>query len=642
MGQETQGQPPVVGGVAGGPVAERGNVGPHGMRMVKLDPSRSPTELLRDLLATGGYPISMASKVGTEAHNEIRLTEVVAKEMQYGNTELTVTLDGETKDELSKNNTLIDGDKFKHAYSRLIWEDEVKRITAEFVGDPDLNPTELAKQKANYEVDGYRAVSLLLVEKVQKVADIFAQDLYPYGSNPIRADEIDVKDNVFKGMGSLTTVMGKRFIGTTEQNVNINPIAFSMEKPGIGLFEFSAPFVQLDMLKWFYTGVSNVERKAFIVFDLAKAASSISYERSVRRIPQIGRFTFFGGGPNARNGSHGELIVANETTAEPLNIPLAITSEGEIDTEAMNIAFGVLTVNNIVMYNNQYGKPFDRLADHMDGHVATFQNMQYQYDDVEEGIEASPDLVEAVDNIPGYEDTTNLSSRVVGVSLRNDIPLSQAYANRTGVVGNWLIPVEKANLANEIIDKVNGIPDLKKAINEDGPVGLYSDNELWSVTFSGEKDKDVTIHVKSDTQHLVLDPTKRNGIDTKRDSEYLQQHSADFFKEHFISRIVSVICGNGISNLACETVEDTEYVHKRAKVYEIKPRSAFTNINRGGRIRIVYQKSRNPEHGGNEDYADDYSEVTGGGGTEEQPNPKPSGLVTELSGFTPPNSGQMV
>ena len=291
MGQETQEQPPVVGGLVGGVAAPRNrHVGPHSLHLVTLDPTRPPTELLRDLLVTGGYPFSMASKVGTEEHNEIRLTEAEAKEMEYGNTELTVTLSGETKDELAKNNTLIDGNKFKHAYNRLSWEQEVKRITAEFVGDDRLEETELAKQKANYEVDGYRAVSLLLVEKVEKVGDIFAHDLYPYGTTPMRADEIDVRDNVFKGLGALTTVMGKRFIGTTEYNVNINPIAFSMEKPGIGLFDFSASFVQLDMLKWFYTGVSNVERKAFIVFDLAQADKSISYERTVRRVPQIGRF----------------------------------------------------------------------------------------------------------------------------------------------------------------------------------------------------------------------------------------------------------------------------------------------------------------------------------------------------------------
>lgn len=605
MGQETQGQPvqPPVGGAVGAPSSEQG-VGPHGMRMVTLNPSRPPTELLRDLLVTGGYPISMASKVGTEEHNEIRLTEAEAKEMQYGNTELTVTFSGETKDELAKNNTLIDGNKFKHAYNRLNWEDEVKRMTAEFVGDDNLGQEELAKQKANYEVDGYRAVSLLLVEKVQKVADIFAHDLFPYGITPIRADEIDVKDNVFKGMGSLTTVMGKRFIGTTEVNVNINPIAFSMEKPGIGLFDFSAPFVQLDMLKWFYTGVSNVERKAFIVFDLAQANKSISYERTVRRVPQIGRFTYFGEAPTLSNNGHSDMVVAEETTAEPLNIPLDNTEA------ATKLAFAILTANNIVMYNNQYGKPFDRLADHIKEHVDTFLNIGFSYDDVEEGIEATPELVEAVANIPGYEDTTKLSSRVVGMSFRTDIPLSQAYANRSGVVGNWIIPVEKANLANELVDVLKSTPDLKKKINEKAAVENVKE-EFHSVSYTGDVNQDIAIIVKTNTDKLEIDDSKHNKIKLTID-----EHDFLPYVKHVVNAVFDNVYG------LVDIVEDTEYVYEHAKVYEVKPRTMFTNISVGKTVRVVYVKAEEAR--------------------EEPPaGPKPGGLVTELSGFTPPNSGEM-
>ena len=602
MGSETQEQPvqPPVGGVVGAPSSEDSRVGPHGMRMVTLNPSRSPTELLRDLLVTGGYPVSMASKVGTEEHNEIRLTEAEAKEMQYGNTELTVTFSGETKDELAKNNTLIDGNKFKHAYNRLNWEDEVKRMTAEFVGDDSLGQEELAKQKANYEVDGYRAVSLLLVEKVQKVADIFAHDLFPYGITPIRADEIDVKDNVFKGMGSLTTVMGKRFIGTTEVNVNINPIAFSMEKPGIGLFDFSAPFVQLDMLKWFYTGVSNVERKAFIVFDLAQADKSINYERSVRRVPQIGRFTYFGEAPTLSNNGHNDMTVAEETTAEPLNIPLEPT------LAASKTAFAILMANNIVMYNNQYGKPFDRFDYHIRDHVDTFRNIGFLYDDVEEGIEATPELVEAVANIPGYEDTTNLSSRVVGLSFRDEIPLSQAYANRSGVVGNWIIPVEKANLANELVGELKSVSDLKKKVNETAAVEGVKD-EFHAVSYTGDVNQDIAIIVKSNTDKLEIDDTKHNKIKlTVDEGTFLP----------YVKHVVNAVFGNVYG--AVDIVEDTEYVYEHAKVYVVKPKADFTNISVGKTIRVVYVKA------------------------EETPaGPKPGGLVTELSGFTPPNSGEM-
>lgn len=605
MGQETQEQPPVVGGLVGGVATPRNrHVGPHSLHLVTLDPTRPPTELLRDLLVTGGYPFSMASKVGTEEHNEIRLTEAEAKEMEYGNTELTVTLSGETKDALAKNNTLIDGNKFKHAYNRLSWEQEVKRITAEFVGDDSLGETELAKQKANYEVDGYRAVSLLLVEKVEKVGDIFAHDLYPYGTTPMRADEIDVRDNVFKGLGALTTVMGKRFIGTNEVNVNINPIAFSMEKPGIGLFDFSASFVQLDMLKWFYTGVSNVERKAFIVFDLGYAGKSVSYERTVHRVPQIGRFTYFGVAPTLSNNGHGDMAVAEETTAEPLNIPLDTTSA------ATNTAFAILMANNIVMYNNQYGKPFDRLADHIKEHVDTLQNIGFLYDDVEAGIEATPELVEAVANIPGYEDTTNLSSRVVGLSFRDDIPLSQAYANRSGVVGNWIIPVEKANLANELVDVLKSIPDLKEKINGKAAVEGVKD-VFHAASFTGDANQDIAIIVKSNTDKLEVDDRKHNKIKlTVGESDFLP----------YVKHVVNAVLDNvyGLVNI----VEDTEYVYEHAKVYEIKPKADFTNISIGKTVRVVYVKAEEAR--------------------EESPAPKEGGLVTELSGFTPPNSGQMV
>lgn len=605
MGQETQEQPPVVGGLVGGVATPRNrHVGPHSLHLVTLDPTRPPTELLRDLLVTGGYPVSMASKVGTEEHNEIRLTEAEAKEMEYGNTELTVTLSGETKDALAKNNTLIDGNKFKHAYNRLSWESEVKRITAEFVGDDRLGKEELDKQKANYEVDGYRAVSLLLVEKVEKVGDIFAHDLYPYGTTPMRADEIDVRDNVFKGLGALTTVMGKRFIGTTEVNVNINPIAFSMEKPGIGTFDFSAPFVQLDMLKWFYTGVSNVERKAFIVFDLGYVGKSVSYERTVRRVPQIGRFTYFGEAPTLSNNGHGDMAVAEETTAEPLNIPLETT------LAATNTAFAILMANNIVMYNNQYGKPFDRLADHIKEHVDTLQNIGFSYDDVEEGIEATPELVEAVANIPGYEDTTNLSSRVVGLAFRNDIPLSQAYANRSGVVGNWVIPVEKANLANELVDVLKSIPDLKEKINQKAAVEGVKD-VFHAASFTGDVNQEIAIIVKSNSDKLEVDDSKHNKIKlTVGESDFLP----------YVKHVVNAVFGNVYG--AVDIVEDTEYVHEHAKVYEVKPKADFTNISVGKVIRVVYVKAEEAR--------------------EESPAPKQGELVTELSGFTPPNSGQMV
>lgn len=605
MGQETQEQPPVVGGLVGGVATPRNrHVGPHSLHLVTLDPTRPPTELLRDLLVTGGYPFSMVSKVGTEAHNEIRLTEAEAKEMEYGNTELTVTLSGETKDALAKNNTLIDGNKFKHAYNRLSWEQEVKRITAEFVGDDRLGETELAKQKANYEVDGYRAVSLLLVEKVEKVGDIFAHDLYPYGTTPMRADEIDVRDNVFKGLGALTTVMGKRFIGTTEVNVNINPIAFSMEKPGIGKFDFSASFVQLDMLKWFYTGVSNVERKAFIVFDLAQADKSISYERSVRRVPQIGRFTYFGIAPTLSNNGHGDMAVAEETTAEPLNIPLDTTSA------ATNTAFAILMANNIVMYNNQYGKPFDRLADHIKEHVDTLQNIGFLYDDVEAGIEATPELVKAVANIPGYEDTTNLSSRVVGLSFRDDIPLSQAYANRSGVVGNWIIPVEKANLANELVGVLKSIPDLKEKIN--GKVAVEGVKDVFhAASYTGDANQDIAIIVKTNTDKLEVDDSKHNKIKlTVGESDFLP------YVKHVVNAVLDNVYG------LVDIVEDTEYVYEHAKVYEVKPKADFTNISVGKTVRVVYVKAEEAR--------------------EESPAPKQGELVTELSGFTPPNSGQMI
>lgn len=607
MGQETQGQPavpPVEGGVVGAPSSENRRTGPHAIRLVTLQPQRPPTELLRDLLITGGYSVEMASKVGTEAHNEIRLTEVEAKEMQYGNTELTVTFSGETKDELAKHNTLIDGDKFKHAYNRLSWEEEVKRITAEFVGDDSLGKEELDKQKANYEVDGYRAVSLLLVEKVDKVADIFAHDLFPYGSKSMRADEIDVKDNVFKGLGTLTTVMGKRFIGTTEVNVNINPIAFSMEKPGIGLFDFSAPFVQLDMLKWFYTGVSNVERKAFIVFDLGYAGKSVSYERTIRRVPQIGRFTYFGEAPTLSNNGHGDMAVAEETTAEPLNIPLDTTSA------ATNTAFAILMANNVVMYNNQYGKPFDRLADHIKEHVDTLQNIGFLYDDVEAGIEATPELVEAVANIPGYEDTTNLSSRVVGLSFRDDIPLSQAYANRSGVVGNWIIPVEKANLANELVDVLKSIPDLKEKIN--GKAAVEGVNDVFhAASYTGDANQDIAIIVKTNSDKLEIDDSKHNKIKLTID-----EHDFLPYVKHVVNAVLDNVYG------LVDIVEDTEYVYEHAKVYEVKPKAMFTNISVGKTIRVVYVKAEEAR--------------------EESPAPKQGELVTELSGFTPPNSGQMV
>ena len=60
MGQETQEQPavPPVGGVVGAPSSENRRTGPHAIRLVTLQPQRPPTELLRDLLITGGYPVS--------------------------------------------------------------------------------------------------------------------------------------------------------------------------------------------------------------------------------------------------------------------------------------------------------------------------------------------------------------------------------------------------------------------------------------------------------------------------------------------------------------------------------------------------------------------------------------------------------
>lgn len=650
MGQETQGQPaapPVEGGVVGAPGNDERRVGPHAIRLVTLNPSRSPTELLRDLLVTGGYPVSMASKVGTEEHNEIRLTEAEAKEMQYGNTELTVTFSGETKNELAKNNTLIDGNKFKHAYNRLSWEDEVKRMTAEFVGDDSLGQEELAKQKANYEVDGYRAVSLLLVEKVQKVADIFAHDLFPYGITPIRADEIDVKDNVFKGMGNLTTISGTRFMGASEVSVESNPIAESLEKPGVGLFEFTAPFTQLDMLKWFYTGVTDVERKAFIVFDLAQIGKTTHYERSENRVPQIGRFTFFESSPGVlREDDPNKLKVADLTTAEPHNIPLTLSlGSDEIDTFGLNHDLGVLMVSNIVMYNNQYGKPFDRLGDHLANRSHILGDAGFKY--VGEDAETSSALIDAVTNVPGYEDTSDLSSRVIGVSFRDDITLAQAYADKMGIVGNLVIPVEKANLANEFLNRLKNTPKLKEDIVKYEAFEGAKDTNIFEVSFTGDKDQDVTVVVKSTTAMLEVDDSKHNKITTSVDESTFLPHVKQIVKAMFNLEFPIV-----------DIVEDTEYEHEHAKVYEIKPKVVFANVTTGKKIRLVYMKAENPSASGGEETREETPKPQEGG-TQEQPSPPASGeeglpsppsppqvgtegqaggLVTELSGFTPPNS----
>nr|DAP57245.1 MAG TPA: hypothetical protein [Caudoviricetes sp.] len=646
MGQETQeaqGQPVQTGQ----PQAESGETGkkPQAMQLVVLDPSRSPTELMRDLLVTGGYPAAMAAKVGTDEHAEIRLTEAEAKEMQYGNTELTVTLSGETKDELAKNNTLVDGNKFKHAYNRLKWEDEVKRMAAEFVGDKNLDPGELAKQKANYEVDGYRVVSLLASKKLEKVADIFANGLYPKGSNPIPVDEIDVKDNVFKGMGALTTISGTRFMGASEVSIESNPIAESLEKPGVGLFEFTAPFTQLGMLKWFYTGVTDVERKAFIVFDLAQIGKTTHYERSENRVPQIGRFTFFETSPGVlREDDPNKLKVADLTTAEPYNVPLTLSlGSDEIDTFGLNHDLGILMVNNIVMYNNQYGKPFDRLGDHLANRSHILGDAGFKY--VGEDAETSSTLKEAVANVPGYEDTSDLSSRVIGLSFRDDITLAQAYADKMGIIGNLVIPVEKANLANEFLNRLKKTLELKEDIIKYEAFEGAKDTDIFEASFTGDKDQDVTVIVKSTTTMLEVDDSKHNKITTSVDESTFLPHVKQIVKAMFNLEFPIV-----------DIVEDTEYEHEHAKVYEIKPKAAFANVSTGKKIRLVYMKAENPS--ASEEGKETPKPQEGGtqeqpsppaSGEEEQPSPpsppqggtegrQEGGLVTELSGFTPPNN----
>lgn len=610
MDQETQ-QPPVENGQASETEGSKA-------KTVAIDYHKQQIKMIIDLLATGGYTQSMlyevrASEQGREGVGELLLSDVQAKETEHGNSELTVVFSGNLKKELSKNNTLIDGDKFKHAYYRLDWKEEAKRIRGDLRTPPEL------------EIDGYRAVSLLSLDKVMPgftntghLSDLFVHNFYPDHLKKIRADSIDTEESIFKGIGALLRASGKRFVSGNEVNVDLSSFAHSTEKPGIGLFEFSAPFTQLDILKWFYFGITDVERKIFIVFDLSQANKTTIYNRSENRVPQIGRFTFFGTQESQlREDDPSRLKVADSTTADPLNIPLAATSDGDIDTFALNHSLSSLTANNIVMYNNQYGKPFERLDEHVANQSDAFSRVGFQYDDVREGTEASSDLVKAVANIPGYEDTTNLSSRVVGVRFRNDITLAQAYADKTGIVGNWVIPVEKVNFANEFLAELKKTPNLKEEVSKnDGEIGA-KDGDIFAASYTGDVDQDIALIVKSTTAMLEVDDSKHNKITTTVDeSTFLP----------YVKQIVKAALGNSVYH-SMDIVEDTEYEHEHAKVYEIKPKPVFTNISMGKKVRLVYMKAEN----------DGTEEETHAASPEEG---EKSELKTELSGFTKPEGGQ--
>lgn len=612
MDQETQQQPPVENSQASGAASNKA-------KAVAIDYHAQQIKMIIDLLATGGYTQSMlyevrASGQGREGVGELLLSDVEAKETEHGNSELTVVFSGNLKEELAKNNTLIDGDKFKHAYYRLDWEEEAKRIRGDLRTPPEL------------EIDGYRMVSLLSLDKVMgpgftntgRLSDLFVHDFYPDKLKKIRAGDIDTEESIFKGIGALLRASGKRFVSGNEVNVDLSSFAHSTEKPGIGLFEFTAPFTQLDILKWFYFGITDVERKIFIVFDLSQANKTTSYNRSENRVPQIGRFTFFGTQESQlREDDPSRLKVADSTTADPLNIPLAATSDGDIDTFALNHSLSILTANNITMYNNQYGKPFERLGDHMTNQSNAFSDIGFQYDDVGEGVEASPELIGAVANIPGYEDTTNLSSRVVGVRFRNDITLAKAYADKTGIIGNWVIPVEKVNFANEFLAELKKIPNLKEAVSKkDESIG-EKDNDIFAASYTGDIDQDIVLIVKSTTAMLEVDDSKHNKITTSVDDSTFSP---------YVKQIVKSVLGDTVYP-SMDIVEDTEYVHEHAKVYEIKPKSAFTNICTGKKVRLVYMKAEN----------DSTEEETHGESTEHE---EKSELKTELSGFTKPEGGQ--
>lgn len=609
MDQETQQQPPVENGQASGAADSKAKV-------VKIDYHTQQIKMIVDLLATGGYTQSMlyevrASEQGREGVGELLLSDVEAKETEHGNSELTVVFSGKLKEELSKNNTLIDGDKFKHAYYRLDWKEEAKRIRGDLRTPPEL------------EIDGYRVVSLLSLDKVMgpgftntgRLSDLFVHDFYPDKLKKIHAGDIDTEESIFKGIGALLRASGKRFVSGNEVNVDLSSFAHSTEKPGIGLFEFTAPFTQLDILKWFYFGITDVERKIFIVFDLSQANKTTNYSRSENRVPQIGRFTFFGDMEYTLSEEDpNKLKVADLITAEPLNIPLTSTSNGDIDTFALNHSLAILTANNIVMYNNQYGKPFERLGDHMANQSNAFSDIGFQYDDVREGTEASPELIEAVANIPGYEDTTNLSSRVVGVRFRNDITLAKAYANKTGIIGNWVIPVEKANFANEFLAELKKTSNLKEAVSEKDETIGEKDNDIFAASYSGDVNQDITLTVKSTTAMLEVDDSKHNKITTTvDDSTFLP----------YVKQIVKSVLGNTVYS-SMDIVEDTEYEHEHAKVYEIKPKSAFTNICTGKKVRLVYMKAEN----------DGTEEETHAASPEDG---EKSELKTELSGFARPS-----
>nr|DAS00522.1 MAG TPA: hypothetical protein [Caudoviricetes sp.] len=609
MDQETQQQPPVENGQASGAADSKAKV-------VKIDYHTQQIKMIIDLLATGGYTQSMlyevrASEQGREGVGELLLSDVEAKETEHGNSELTVVFSGELKKELSKNNTLIDGDKFKHAYYRLDWEEEAKRIRGDLRTPPEL------------EIDGYRVVSLLSLDKVigpgftntSRLSDLFVYDFYPDKLKKIHAGDIDTEESIFKGIGALLRASGKRFVSGNEVNVDLSSFAHSTEKPGIGLFEFTAPFTQLDILKWFYFGITDVERKIFVVFDLSQANKTTSYNRSENRVPQIGRFTFFGTQESQlREDDPNRLKVADLTTAEPLNIPLTSTSSGDIDTFVLNHSLSILTANNITMYNNQYGKPFERLGDHMANQSNAFSDIGFQYDDVGEGVEGSPELIEAVANIPGYEDTTNLSSRVVGVRFRNDITLAKAYADKTGIIGNWVIPVEKANLANEFLAELKETSNLKEAVSKKDETIGEKDNDIFAASYTGDVNQDIALIVKSTTAMLEVDDSKHNKITTTvDDSTFLP----------YVKQIVKSVLGDTVYS-SMDVVEDTEYEHEHAKVYEIKPKSAFTNICTGKKVRLVYMKAKN----------DGTEEETHGGSPEDGER---SELKTELSGFARPS-----
>ena len=613
MDQETQQQPPVEIGQASGAAGNKA-------KAMAIDYHAQQIKMIIDLLATGGYTQSMlyevrASGQGREGVGELLLSDVQAKETEHGNSELTVVFSGNLKEELAKNNTLIDGDKFKHAYYRLDWEEEAKRIRGDLRTPPEL------------EIDGYRMVSLLSLDKVMgpgftntgRLSDLFVHDFYPDKLKKIRAGDIDTEESIFKGIGALLRASGKRFVSGNEVNVDLSSFAHSTEKPGIGLFEFTAPFTQLDILKWFYFGITDVERKIFIVFDLSQANKTTSYNRSENRVPQIGRFTFFGTQESQlREDDPNRLKVADLTTADPLNIPLAVTSDGDIDTFALNHSLSILTANNITMYNNQYGKPFERLDEHVANQSNAFSDIGFQYDDVGEGVEAGPELIGAVANIPGYEDTTNLSSRVVGVRFRNDITLAQAYANKTGIIGNWVIPVEKVNFANEFLAELKKIPNLKETVGKkDESIG-EKDNDIFAASYTGDKDQDIALIVKSTTAMLEVDDSKHNKITTSVDDSTFSP---------YVKQIVKSVLGNTVYP-SVDIVEDTEYEHEHAKVYEIKPKSVFTNICTGKKVRLVYMKA---ENGSTEEETHEES-------TEHE---EKSELKTELSGFTKPEGSQL-